>query len=75
MMDKLWVYWDLIVAQCLPDWRSGAPTMADYTLVTLIALLFALACWQCAVAFIRGDGPEARRIKQTILDQERSHAD
>ena len=75
MIEQIRVYWDIILAQCLPDWRSGDPTLADYALVALIAALFALACWQCAMAFIRGDGLAAQRIKRSILEQERSHAD
>lgn len=75
MIEQLRVAIDLVLAQCLPDWRTGSPTYADYALVALIVALFALACWQCLVAFTRGDGPAAQRIKRSILEQERSHAD
>ena len=75
MIEQLSLTLDLILAQCLPDWRTGQPTYADYALVVLIATLFALACWQCVAAFTRGDGPAAQRIKRSILEQERSHAD
>jgi len=75
MMDRLIIVFDLILAQCLPDWRNGSPTFADYALVALIGALFVLACWQCAWALIRGDGPDAERIKRSILDQGRFHAD
>lgn len=75
MIEQFRVYWDILLAQCLPDWRTGAPTFADYALVALIAALFALACWQCVTAFTRGDSPAAQRIKHSILEQERSHAD
>jgi hypothetical protein len=75
MIEQLRITFDLILAQCLPDWRSGSPTVADYALVALISALFALACWQCIVAFTRGDGPDAQRVKRSILEQERSHAD
>jgi hypothetical protein len=75
MIEQLRIYRDFVLAQCLPDWRSGDPTLADYALVTLITALFALACWQCVAAFTRGDGPSAQRIKNSILEQERSHAD
>lgn len=75
MVEQFRITFDLILAQCLPDWRSGQPTLADYALVALIGALFALACWQCAIAFIRGDGPAAQSIKRSILEQERFHAD
>jgi len=75
MIEQIRITIDLILAQCLPDWRSGQPTFADYALVALIVALFALACWQCLIAFTRGDGPEAQRVKRSILEQERSHAD
>jgi len=75
MMEKVRLAFDLILAQCLPDWRTGEPTLADYALVALIVALFALACWQCVVAFTRGDSPAAQRIKRSILEQERSHVD
>ena len=75
MIEQFQVTIDLILAQCLPDWRTGQPTIADYALVGLIVALFALAAWQCAVAITRGDGPQAQRIKRSILEQERSRAD
>ena len=75
MIEQLRITFDLILAQCLPNWRSGQPTFADYALVALIGALFALACWQCAMAFIRGDGAAAQRIKRSILEQERPYAD
>jgi hypothetical protein len=75
MIEQLKVVIDLVLAQCLPDWRTGQPTIADYALVGLIVVLFMLACWQCLVALTRGDGPAAQRIKRSILEQERSHAD
>jgi glutathione S-transferase len=75
MIDTLLTYWDLALAQCLPDWRSGQPTIADIILVALIGALFALACWQCVIAVTRGDSPEAERIKRSILAKERPHAD
>ncbi|MFO0991785.1 MAG: hypothetical protein U1E67_07635 [Hyphomicrobiales bacterium] len=75
MIEQFRLTIDLILAQCLPDWRTGAPTYADYALVALIVALFALACWQCVIAFTHGDGPGAQRIKQSILEQERSLAD
>ncbi|MBL8893958.1 MAG: hypothetical protein JNJ53_05115 [Rhizobiales bacterium] len=75
MIEQLRVAIDLILAQCLPDWRTGSPTYADYALVVLITALFALACWQCVAALTRGDGPDAQRIKRSILEQEHSHAD
>jgi hypothetical protein len=75
MIEQFRVAIDLVLAQCLPDWRTGQPTMAEYALVGLIVALFALACWQCVVAFTRGDGAAAQRIKRSILEQERPHAD
>jgi hypothetical protein len=75
MIEQFQVTIDLILAQCLPDWRTGQPTIADYALVGLIVALFALASWQCVIAITRGDGPAAQRIKRSILEQERSHAD
>ncbi|MBL8905856.1 MAG: hypothetical protein JNM20_04185 [Rhizobiales bacterium] len=69
MIEQLRITLDLVLAQCLPDWRSGEPTLADYVLATLIAALFALACRQCVTAFTRGDGPDAQRIKRLILEQ------
>jgi hypothetical protein len=75
MIEQFQVTIDLLLAQCLPDWRTGQPTIADYALVGLIVALFALASWQYVIAITRGDGPEAQRIKRSILEQERSHAD
>ena len=75
MIEQIRITIDLILAQCLPDWRTGEPTVADYALIALIVALFALACWQCVIAFTRGDGAEAERIKRSILEQERPHAD
>jgi hypothetical protein len=75
MIEQLRITLDLILAQCLPDWRSGEPAVADYALVGLIVALFAITCWQCVVAFVRGDSAETERIKRSILEQEGSHAD
>ncbi len=75
MIEQFRITFDLILSQCLPDWRSGQPTFVDYALVALISALFALACWQCVIAFTRGDSPATQRIKRSILDQERFHAD
>ena len=75
MMENLRLVWDIVTAQCLPSWRETAPTFADYALVTLIILLFALACWQCLRAMFVGDDATAMRIKSSILTQDRSHAD
>jgi hypothetical protein len=75
MMDTLRIVWDLVIAQCVPSWREGAPTFADYALVGLIVVLFALACWQCARAIFVGDDAMAMRIKSSILTQGRSDAD
>jgi hypothetical protein len=75
MMENLRIVIDLIAAQCLPAWRGDAPTLADYALVTLIALLFAFACWQCARAFLIRDDAATERIKRAILAQGRPHAD
>lgn len=75
MIEQFRITIDLVLAQCLPDWRSGQPTFADYAMVTLICALFVLACWQCVAAIARGDDPAAQRIKSSILEEERSHAD
>ena len=75
MTENLHLVWDIVIAQCLPSWRDTSPTFADYALVTLIILLFALACWQCLRAIFVGDNAAAMRIKNSILTQDRSHAD
>ena len=75
MMENLRLAFDLIVAQCLPGWRTDTPTVADYALVSVIVLLFALACWQCARALLVGDDPAAERVKRAIFAQDPPHAD
>jgi hypothetical protein len=68
MLDRLALYLDLIVSQCLPSATAALPTPADYVFAAVAAGLGLLALWML-VQGVRGrDDARSRRIKAAVLE-------
>jgi hypothetical protein len=68
MLDRLGLYLDMAIAQCLPAVPGAPPTFADDAYALVLGLLALLA----VVALLRGlggrDDARGQRLKRMVLD-------
>jgi hypothetical protein len=68
MLDRLALYLDLVVSQCLPS-AAGAPAgPADYVFATMAAALGIMALWMLGQGLRGRDDARSRRIKAAVLE-------
>jgi hypothetical protein len=68
MLDRLALYFDLIISQCLPS-ASGVPQgLADYLFAVVVAALGMLALWMLVQGLRGRDDARSRRIKAAVLE-------
>jgi hypothetical protein len=68
MLDRLALYLDLAISQCLPDASGAPPGFADYLFATVAAALGVLALWLLAQGLRGRDDARSRRIKAAVLE-------
>jgi hypothetical protein len=68
MLDRLALYVDLVVSQCLPSSSGAGPGFADDVLAAIVAALAMLSLWMLAQGFRGRDDARSRRIKTAVLE-------
>jgi hypothetical protein len=67
MLDRLALYLDLVVSQCLSA-STAPPTPADYVFAAIAAGLGLLALWMLVQGLRGRDDARGRRIKAAVLE-------
>jgi hypothetical protein len=68
MLDRLALYLDLAISQCLPAVSGAPPGVADYVLAAVAAALGVLALWLLVQGLRGHDDAHSRRIKAAVLE-------
>ena len=68
MLDRLALYLDLVVSQCLPTAPGAPPGLADYVFAAVAAMLGLMALWLLVQGFRGRDDARSRRIKAAVLE-------
>jgi hypothetical protein len=68
MLDRLALYLDLVVSQCLPSASTAPPTLADYVFAAVAAGLGLLALWMLVQGLRGRDDARSRQIKAAVLE-------
>jgi len=68
MLDRLALYLDLVISQCLPSASGAPPGLADYLFATAAAALGLLALWMLVQGLRGRDDARSRRIKAAVLE-------
>jgi hypothetical protein len=68
MLDRLALYLDLVISQCLPSASGAPPGLADYLFAAVAAALGMLALWLLVQGLRGRDDARSRRIKAAVLD-------
>jgi len=68
MLDRLALYIDLVISQCLPAASSAPPALADYVFATVAMALGLLALWLLVQGLRGRDDARSRRLKAAVLE-------
>jgi hypothetical protein len=68
MLDRLALYRDLVISQCLPSASGAPPTLADYGLAAVAGTLGLLALWMLLRGLVGRDDARSERIKAAVLE-------
>jgi hypothetical protein len=68
MLDRLALYIDLVISQCLPAASSAPPAFADYAFAAVAAALGVLALWLLVQGLRGRDDARSQRIKAAVLE-------
>jgi hypothetical protein len=68
MLDRLALYLDLVVSQCLPTAPGAPPGLADYVFAAVAAMLGLMALWLLVQGLCGRDDARSRRIKAAVLE-------
>jgi hypothetical protein len=68
VLDRLALYLDLVISQCLPSASGAPPALADYVFAVVAAALGILALWMLTQGLRGRDDARSRRIKAAVLE-------
>jgi hypothetical protein len=68
MLDRLALYLDLLVSQCLPSASGAPPGLADFVFAAMAAALGLMALWMLMQGLRGRDDARSRRIKAAVLE-------